>query len=733
MAWSFRTTINSTSAVLDTTTRAESTPHGPLMSKMVSAMTSSTTSGERPTPQVITVTNVAPTAADDSAITPEDTPIDITVLGNDSDPAGDNDPLTITAYTQPADGIVTLVGGTFTYTPDANFHGADSFTYTIDDGDGGTATATAHLTVTPVNDAPTDVTPPAGSAAENQPVGTTVATLTAIDPDSGDTATFALVSGAGDDDNGAFTIVGNELRSAVVLNKETRANLSIRVQATDAGGLMVEKVIPILVTDAPEAAPATGTTDGVSWAYDPTADILTVTGRTSADVIGIEAVPFADGTVLKLTANGQSTTFDGQAGGPVIFGHTWNHLQVIRVNALSGSDRVTLGTAGEGLPASAYEASEIDGAAGNNTLTGGAGRDDLHALGGVDTLDGRGGSDTYLATGTEARSDVIVDTGADGTDTLKNDWTNPLELKGFAPTNGIDVVDGSGLPVRGDNGANILDFRAAILVDVDYVDGLNGDDTIFTSHVPASNPSFEGYFGDDGNDSLYGGDAADKLFGGAGADQLRGGNGNDTLGGGAGNDSLDGQGGSDTYAAIGVEARFDILADSGSVADSDTLKIVGPPYEGAPTGHLDLNGFGPANGIEVVDGSGFAVRGDNGANILDFSAATLVNVRYIDGADGNDTIYASNAPVVNNVSLPAFAGYFGDDGKDTLYGGAADDKLFGEAGADVLVGGGGIDTLVGGSGNDTFYLGDQSSPPVDDDSNLNGIDDDEEGLPGFIG
>jgi hypothetical protein len=50
---------------------------------------------------------------------------------------------------------VAIVGGTtVTYTPNANFFGSDSFTYTIDDGNGGTDTATVSVTVNPVNDPP---------------------------------------------------------------------------------------------------------------------------------------------------------------------------------------------------------------------------------------------------------------------------------------------------------------------------------------------------------------------------------------------------------------------------------------------------------------------------------------------------------------------------------------------------------------------------------------------------
>ena len=97
--------------------------------------------------------STAPTAQDDAVATNEDTAAVISVLSNDSDP--DSDPLTITGFSQAANGTVVDNGdGTFTYTPDADFNGADSFTYTITDGRGYFDTATVNVTVDPVNDAP---------------------------------------------------------------------------------------------------------------------------------------------------------------------------------------------------------------------------------------------------------------------------------------------------------------------------------------------------------------------------------------------------------------------------------------------------------------------------------------------------------------------------------------------------------------------------------------------------
>jgi len=95
----------------------------------------------------ITVTNAnnPPVAVDDSDTTPENTPVTIDVLNNDSDIDGDI--LTVDSVTQGANGSVTNNGGDVTYTPDPGFSGTDSFTYTISDGNGGSDTATVTVTV----------------------------------------------------------------------------------------------------------------------------------------------------------------------------------------------------------------------------------------------------------------------------------------------------------------------------------------------------------------------------------------------------------------------------------------------------------------------------------------------------------------------------------------------------------------------------------------------------------
>jgi len=98
--------------------------------------------------------NHAPVAHNDSVTTNEDTAATVNTLANDTD--SDGDALTLTSVSQPQHGtVVKNANGTVTYTPAANYNGADSFTYQIADPSGATNTATVAITVTSVNDLPT--------------------------------------------------------------------------------------------------------------------------------------------------------------------------------------------------------------------------------------------------------------------------------------------------------------------------------------------------------------------------------------------------------------------------------------------------------------------------------------------------------------------------------------------------------------------------------------------------
>ena len=99
--------------------------------------------------------NILPIATAESVTTNEDTAITIDVLSNDSD--DDGDLLTITNLSTPSNGTVSIVDGKVIYTPNANYNGTDTFTYTPNDGiaDGSAVTVTVNITA--INDMPVGV------------------------------------------------------------------------------------------------------------------------------------------------------------------------------------------------------------------------------------------------------------------------------------------------------------------------------------------------------------------------------------------------------------------------------------------------------------------------------------------------------------------------------------------------------------------------------------------------
>ena len=104
-----------------------------------------------------------------------------------------------------------------------------------------------------INQAPTGFTPTLLSQNEGTATGTTIATLSAGDPNVSDTHTFSLVSGVGSTDNSSFTLSSaGVLKNAVVFDRETKSSYSIRIRVTDQGGLTFEDTRTVTVTDVNE-------------------------------------------------------------------------------------------------------------------------------------------------------------------------------------------------------------------------------------------------------------------------------------------------------------------------------------------------------------------------------------------------------------------------------------------------------------------------------------------------
>ena len=154
----------------------------------------------RPWLEVCYVVNNDPVAVDDSDATDEDTPVTISVTANDTDVDGTINPATVTIVDEPSAGSVSVdpVSGDVTYSPNADYHGSDSFTYTVEDDDGATSNvATVTVTVNDVNDPPVAVDD-SDATDEDTPVTISV---TANDTDVDgtiDPATVTVVSGPSD-------------------------------------------------------------------------------------------------------------------------------------------------------------------------------------------------------------------------------------------------------------------------------------------------------------------------------------------------------------------------------------------------------------------------------------------------------------------------------------------------------------------------------------------------------
>ncbi len=245
---------------------------------------------------VAVATNTPPTCANVSATTDKNTAIDIGVLPSCSDPDGDT--LTVTAVnTAGTKGTVSInANGTIHYNPNGQFQdltqgqtATDSFGYTVSDGFF-TATATATVTITGVNDKPVLAnveTTPLSYQAQSPPVAIT-STLTISDDDdstiggatvsitagflsSADVLSFTNqngITGSYDSSTGVLTLSGN----ASIADYQT-ALRSVEFSTSDNSTSPAARTVSFTVTDSVGATSNTvsRTIDVSEAAMPPTA------------------------------------------------------------------------------------------------------------------------------------------------------------------------------------------------------------------------------------------------------------------------------------------------------------------------------------------------------------------------------------------------------------------------------------------------------------------------------
>lgn len=197
---------------------------------------------------VVTPVNERPVGVADSYAIIEDGSLSASVLANDTD--GDGDTLSARLVSGPSNGSLTLnANGTFTYVPDTNWNGSDSFVYVARDGLGESDPTVVTIAVAPVNDAPNAVGESYTLLEDGALVVPAAQGLLGNDGDiDGDALSAVLVSGPRNgtltlNQDGSFTYVPNAdffgnnsfVYAASDGSLTGQATVSLRVNATDDG------------------------------------------------------------------------------------------------------------------------------------------------------------------------------------------------------------------------------------------------------------------------------------------------------------------------------------------------------------------------------------------------------------------------------------------------------------------------------------------------------------------
>ncbi len=199
---------------------------------------------------IFKIFNRDPVAQDDHATTSQNTPVEINVLANDSDP--DFDKLTITVIAGPSNGTVTVSDTAISYTPEAGFAGVDSLTYEIDDADGGADQANVNINVTSMNAAP-EVVQTIDDIELQLGDDTFTSDLTTVfsDPD-GDSLTFS--AGSSDAAVAPATVSGQTL----IVEAVTFGTTTITATADDGKGGIATTSFDVTISTAVAVEPGSG-------------------------------------------------------------------------------------------------------------------------------------------------------------------------------------------------------------------------------------------------------------------------------------------------------------------------------------------------------------------------------------------------------------------------------------------------------------------------------------------
>ena len=678
-----------------------------------------------------------------------------TLLSNDTD-VDTSDVLDITLIDNTGlTGALTFDAGadTLTYTA-SGFESlavgqiaTETFSYSITDGNGGTDTQTVTLTIVGQNDGPVALDDVATTNEDSTTSGNVLADNGSgadYDIDTSDTLSVQTDGTAQDGSNGGtFVFDANgdfvfdpgsdfqDLDDGETRTTSVTYTLEDNNGGTDTGTLTVTvsglNDAPVATNDSNQGELDEGgntiiinESDLMSNDNDPENDTLNIVNM-SIDPSEGTITDNGDGTWTytstadSLSYSGQPTiTYTIEDDGALQDTGTFNVRVFNIVTGTSGDDVLTsadintphkfIGLDGNDDITGSNQRDIFIVANGNNTMAGADGDDDFifeGALTGENSLDGGAGTDRILG-GDSDDSFTLASINSVGTinmgsgdDTIYGTTGDDTYDFGGVTFTGLETFDGNGGTdiIIGDGSSETINLRSiTTMIGIDHIDGQGG------------------------NDIIYGSQSDDHIYASEGIDFLRG------------------EGGDDTFYVFGTANFGD---PDGFIGGSGYDRIVGTA--GDDDIAIDGTSYRGFSGIEEIDGgAGFnRILGDDYGGLrndnLDFSDILLLNIDYIDGRSGNDTIRGSQAADTIRISAgtDTLYGEGGDDTfefsgskqeGDTIHGGAGTDTIMGSAGDDVL---GlralsGVEIIDGGAG--TNYFRAHAGSSIDLSSFTNGVD-----------
>jgi VCBS repeat-containing protein len=339
--------------------------------------------------EVTTAADRAPIAEGDKYSTNEDTVLTVCapgVLSNDSDADGNN--LSAVLVSTTANGIVSLnPDGSFTYAPNANFFGTDSFTYKANDGTNDSNVATVNITVKTVNDRPVAND---DAATTN---GNTPATIDVLANDSDidgalDPASFTIQSAAS---HGTLSIDPNtgKITYTAAVGFSGADSFTYRVK-DNQGAVSNVATVQIEVLAASHEVPQVSL---ITDPCDPDKTALQVIGTDGDDKIRF--VPHGNKGKIKVLINGVSQGIFKPSGRIIAYGLAGN--DDIEVAGSIGLAAHLQGDSGNDRLKGGAGPSVLCGGEGDDLLIGGRGRSILIGEEGSDRLVGNGGDDILIS------------------------------------------------------------------------------------------------------------------------------------------------------------------------------------------------------------------------------------------------------------------------------------------------------------------------------------------------